>query len=66
MQMHFTMPRNPYHYNDSAVKLPGHMVAMATLWAAESFIVVLFGISSIFERACHMKQSVTCLESTNN
>ena len=28
--MHFTMPRNPYHYNDAAVKLPGHIVAMAT------------------------------------
>ena len=25
------MPRNPYQYNDTTVKLPGHIVAMATL-----------------------------------
>ena len=29
--MHFTMPRNPYHYNDTVVKLPGHIVAMNRL-----------------------------------
>ena len=39
--MHFTMPRIPYHYNDTAVKLPGYIVAMVTLCAAESLIVVL-------------------------
>ena len=39
--MHFTMPRNSYHYNDIAVKLPGYIVAMAIVCAAESLIVVL-------------------------
>ena len=36
-----SMPRHPYHYNDTAVKLPGYIVAMATVCAAESLIVVL-------------------------
>ena len=37
------MPRNPYHYNDTAAKLPGYVsyVAMATLCAAELLTVVL-------------------------
>ena len=33
------MPRNPYHYSDTAVKLPGHIVAIATsmrCWIAYS------------------------------
>ena len=38
--MHFTMPRNPYHYNDTAVELHGYIVAMATVCAAELLIVV--------------------------
>ena len=39
--MHFTMSRNPYHYNDTTAKLTVYIVAMATARAAESLIVVL-------------------------
>ena len=35
------MPRNPNHYNDTAVKLSGYILAMATVCAAESLMVVL-------------------------
>ena len=40
--MHITIPRNPYHYKLVAVKLPGSIVAMATLSNVDFLIVVLF------------------------